>query len=42
MHLLFYGKEEIKLLGNKRVDELLREESIKVCDVPISMEWDLT
>jgi phosphatidylserine decarboxylase len=30
MHLLFYGKEEIKVLGNKRVDEILREQSIKV------------
>ncbi|KJA28093.1 hypothetical protein HYPSUDRAFT_62487 [Hypholoma sublateritium FD-334 SS-4] len=29
MHLLFYGKEQIKLLGNKHVDELLREESVK-------------
>ena len=30
MHLLFYGKEQVKILGNKRVDELLREQSIKV------------
>ena len=30
MHLLFYGKEQIKLLGNKTVEELLREESIRV------------
>ncbi|KAJ3503090.1 hypothetical protein NLJ89_g8589 [Agrocybe chaxingu] len=29
MHLLFYGKEEIKVLGNRRVEELLREQSIK-------------
>lgn len=29
MHLLFYGKEQVKALGNKRVDELLREESVK-------------
>ena len=30
MHLLFYGKEQIALLGNKRVYELLHEQSIKV------------
>ncbi|TFK49201.1 hypothetical protein OE88DRAFT_1662621 [Heliocybe sulcata] len=30
MHLLFYGREQVKLLeGNKRIDELLRDESIK-------------
>ncbi|KAF8909349.1 phosphatidylserine decarboxylase-domain-containing protein [Gymnopilus junonius] len=29
MHLLFYGKEQVRLLGNKRIDELLREESIR-------------
>ncbi|KAF9475217.1 hypothetical protein BDN70DRAFT_908230 [Pholiota conissans] len=29
MHLLFYGKEQIKLLNNRRVEELLREESIR-------------
>jgi len=30
MHLLFYGKDQIKLLGTKPVEELLREQSIKV------------
>lgn len=30
MHLLFYGKEQINLLENKRVEDLLREESVKV------------
>jgi phosphatidylserine decarboxylase len=29
MHLLFYGKEQVKLLGNKEVEELLREQSVK-------------
>jgi phosphatidylserine decarboxylase len=29
MHLLFYGKEQIKLLGNKKIEELLQEQSIK-------------
>ncbi|KAF4611209.1 hypothetical protein D9613_006883 [Agrocybe pediades] len=29
MHLLFYGKEQVRTLGNKRVDELLREQSVK-------------
>ncbi|KAF8967644.1 phosphatidylserine decarboxylase-domain-containing protein [Flammula alnicola] len=39
MHLLFYGNEQIKLLGNKRIDELLHEESIrqgKIYDDPKS------
>jgi len=30
MYLLFHGKEKIKLLGNKRVEQILREQSIKV------------
>jgi len=29
MHLLFYGKEQTLLLENRKVEELLREESIK-------------
>ncbi len=32
----FNGKEQIKVLWNKHVDELLREESIRVCDAHIS------
>ncbi|KDR80563.1 hypothetical protein GALMADRAFT_222161 [Galerina marginata CBS 339.88] len=41
MHLLFYGKEQVKVLGNKRVDELLREQSVKqgkIYDDPKSVE----
>ncbi|KAF8202246.1 phosphatidylserine decarboxylase-domain-containing protein [Pholiota molesta] len=30
MHLLFYGKEQTKILETRRVEALLREESIKV------------
>lgn len=29
MHLLFYGREQTKMLGSRRVEELLREESVK-------------
>jgi len=30
MHLLFYGKEQVELLeGNRKIDDLLRDESIK-------------
>jgi len=29
MHLLFYGKEEVKLLENKKVEHILQEQSIK-------------
>lgn len=29
MHLLFYGKEQIKLLGSKKVEEILQEQSVK-------------
>jgi len=39
MHLLFYGKEQIKLLGNKRVEEFLHEQSVKqgvIYDTPKS------
>jgi phosphatidylserine decarboxylase len=41
MHLLFYGKEEVKLLNNQKVDELLKEQSIKqgkIFDDPKSAE----
>ncbi|PPR03223.1 hypothetical protein CVT26_008071 [Gymnopilus dilepis] len=41
MHLLFYGKEQVRILGNKRVDELLREQSIKqgkIFDDPKSVQ----
>ncbi|EPQ53818.1 hypothetical protein GLOTRDRAFT_78900 [Gloeophyllum trabeum ATCC 11539] len=42
MHLLFYGREQVKLLeGNKRIDELLRDESIKqgkIYDSPESVK----
>jgi phosphatidylserine decarboxylase len=30
MHLLFYGKEQTKILETRRVEALLREESVKV------------
>lgn len=30
MHLLFYGKEEVKLLGNRRIEDVLKEQSVKV------------
>lgn len=30
MHLLFYGKEQRLLLGNKEVEHLLEEQSVKV------------
>jgi phosphatidylserine decarboxylase len=30
MHLLFYGKEQIKLLGSRKVEEILQEQSVKV------------
>ena len=30
MHLLFYGREQVKLLESKKVEDLLRQESIKV------------
>lgn len=33
MHLLFYGKEQQKLLDSQRIEHLLREKSIKVCFV---------
>jgi len=29
MHLLFYGKEQVKLLGNARVEEVLKDQSVK-------------
>jgi phosphatidylserine decarboxylase len=29
MHLLFYGKEQVKILGNKKVEHILQEQSIK-------------
>jgi len=41
MHLLFYGKEQVKLLGNKKVEEFLREQSIKqgtIYDSPKSVK----
>ncbi|KAG6332662.1 hypothetical protein ID866_6430, partial [Astraeus odoratus] len=42
MHLLFYGREQVKLLeGNKHVDHILREESIrqgKIYDSPESVK----
>lgn len=30
MHLLFYGREQIKVLGTQRVGHLLQEQTIKV------------
>ena len=30
MHLLFYGKEQVKLLGTKSVETFLREQTEKV------------
>jgi phosphatidylserine decarboxylase len=30
MHLLFYGKEQVKLLGTKSVENFLREQTEKV------------
>ncbi|KAF5316494.1 hypothetical protein D9619_006360 [Psilocybe cf. subviscida] len=41
MHLLFYGKEQVALLGNKRVYELLHEQSVKqgaIYDDPKSVQ----
>ena len=32
MHLLFYGKEQTKLLRNKKVEELLHDQSVKVSE----------
>jgi hypothetical protein len=32
MHHLFYGKKQVKLFeGNKSIEKVLREQSIKVC-----------
>ena len=33
MHLLFYGKEQVKLLESGRIEKLLKEESVRVCVV---------
>lgn len=30
MHLLFYGKEQVKLLEAHKVEALLKEQSVKV------------
>jgi phosphatidylserine decarboxylase len=39
MHLLFYGKEQTKILETRRVEELLREESIKVHSSCRRLKW---
>lgn len=33
MHLLFYGKEQVKLLSTKTVEQELKEQSVKVCRI---------
>ncbi|TFK39971.1 phosphatidylserine decarboxylase-domain-containing protein [Crucibulum laeve] len=41
MHLLFYGREQVKILGTKRIEELLKEQSIKqgqIYDSPQSVQ----
>lgn len=34
MHLLFYGKHQIKVLGTQTVEHLLHEQSVKVSPSP--------
>lgn len=41
MHLLFYGREQEQLLETKRVENLLREQSIKVFYVMLDVHQQL-
>lgn len=36
MHILFYGKEQLKLVETQTVEHLLMEQSIKVRHIPVS------
>jgi len=38
MHLLFYGKEQVKVVESKTVEHLLKEQSVKVSDLPCQID----